>query len=306
MGVIHAQEIPYNYTPEKPQYRNPDSKFYADTTVNKKRTWAVCGLAFGTYGAVYTGLGAAWYANQATSSFRWFEDLDEWKQVDKTGHVLGGYLGSAYTIRMMKWAGHKKSTAVWVGGLTGFLMVNTIEVFDGFSPAYGASPSDIGFNALGSLTAVANELLWNEQRLQWKISYHPTDWHLQRPDLLGTGVERLVKDYNGHTFWMSARVHSFLPEGKFKQIYPRWLNVAVGYGAEGLIGGWGDPDPAVQAAIREREYRQFYLSFDIDLSMIKTKSPFLDFLLGTINFIHIPMPALEMSRKGVRFRPVFM
>jgi hypothetical protein len=75
------------------------------------------------------------------------------------------------------------------------------------------------------------------------------------------------------------------------------LNLAVGYGGEGMTGGyfiepWG--------AIHSREYRQFYLGLDIDLSNIKTRIGFLDAALGVLNMVRIPMPALEFSKKGVK------
>ena len=81
-------------------------------------------------------------------------------------------------------------------------------------------------------------MLWAEQRIQVKVSYHPTGYADARPDLFGDKYTKYLKDYNGHTGWLSFRVHSFLPDSKFKQKYPRWLNLAVGYGANGLLGGY--------------------------------------------------------------------
>ena len=43
----------------------------------------------------------------------------------------------------------------------------------------------------------------------------------------------MLKDYNAQTYWFSANLKSFFPEIKFTA----WLNVAVGYGAEGMFGG---------------------------------------------------------------------
>ena len=56
--------------------------------------------------------------------------------------------------------------------------------------------------------------------------------------------------------------------------------------------------------IDAREYRQIYLSLDIDLSQIKTRKPWLKFLLGSINLIKLPMPALRYDRNGFRAIPL--
>ena len=42
--------------------------------------------------------------------------------------------------------------------------------------------------------------------------------------------------------------------------------------------------------------RQYYLSLDIDLTRIKTKSEFLNILFNLVGFIKIPMPTLEYNK----------
>jgi hypothetical protein len=56
-----------------------------------------------------------------------------------------------------------------------------------------------------------------------------------RPNVLGENfLQQTLKDYNGQTYWLSINVASFLSDDTR---FPKWLNVAVGYGADGLIGG---------------------------------------------------------------------
>ena len=76
--------------------------------------------------------------------------------------------------------------------------------------------------------------------------------------------------------------------------FPKWLNVAFGYGAEGML--YGETKSTNQFA--QNPYRQFYLSLDLDLTKIKTNSKFLKTLFSTINFIKIPAPTLEFDSKG--------
>ena len=268
-----------------------------DTTFNAKRcTYAISGVALGA-GAMYTYLGAVWYEGIPRGRFKWFNDFHEWKQMDKMGHALGAYQESRAMISLLKWSGVKRNKVILWGGLTGLLLQSPIEIFDGFSPKWGASWGDLIFNASGSALAIGNELLWDEQRIQLKFFFFPSEYPNKYPAKLGyTFGEKLFKDYNGQSYWLSFRVHSFLPEGRFKELYPKWLNLSVGYGAKGLIGGY-DQEPV--SVINEREYRRWLVSLDIDLANIKTKSAFLRTLLGAANVIRLPLPALEFNRNGV-------
>jgi hypothetical protein len=80
------------------------------------------------------------------------------------------------------------------------------------------------------------------------------------------------------------------------------LNVAAGYGADGMIGGYSNPPLAdgFGNPLAFERYRQFYLSLDIDLTRIKTRSPFLKAALMAFGFIKIPAPALEFNKYGVK------
>lgn len=302
--LIAQHDLPYNYRPEKPAYKNPDSWLIPDTVPNKKRLIPVAAISVGGYALAYGGMALAWYQDFPRTKFHFFDDNHEWAQIDKMGHALGGYQGARGMIQLLKWGGLDRKRTALYGGLTGFLALVPVEVLDGFAEKWGASWGDLVADFAGGALAAGNELLWSEQRIQLKISYHPTKYADLRPDLFGDKITKYVKDYNGHTTWLSFRLHSFLPESKFKKRYPRWLNLAVGYGANGLLGGY---EQGLTPAIREREYRQYYLAFDIDLSYIKTKSAFLDFLLGVVNFIHLPSPTLEFNSKhGFRWHWLYM
>jgi hypothetical protein len=80
--------------------------------------------------------------------------------------------------------------------------------------------------------------------------------------------------------------------------FPKWLNLAVGYGAEGMITGQDRLVNTVFLPEKER-FRQFYLSVDVDLSRIETKSHFLKTVFSVFNTIKIPAPALEINTKGI-------
>lgn len=280
-----------------------DSSIYQHKLLpNKKRKNWVNSIAIGGYSSMMLYMGTVWYANEDLSKFHFFNDMHEWKQIDKFGHVLGAFHQSRIMIDLYAWAGVPKKKALLLGSMAGFVAQSSIEVFDGFGESWGASIPDVAANLTGSALAFMNYQLWNEPRIQLKMSYIPSHY-TENPDfdyLFGSNFpERLLKDYNGQTYWLSFRVHSFLPEGRFKSFYPRWLNLAIGYGANGLEGGY-DRDPIEQ--IQSREYRQYYLSLDIDLSNIHTKYGFLNSLFSFVNMVRIPLPVLQVDKHGVGFR----
>ena len=135
--------------------------------------------------------------------------------------------------------------------------------------------------------------------------FNPTSKYAQyRPNVLGKNFqESLLKDYNAQTYWLSANIASFL---KKDTKFPRWLNVAFGYGGDGMIGGTSNPmtDAAGNSLPVFNRSRQYYLSLDVELSRIKTKYPFLNTLFKTIGFIKFPAPALEFHQiEGLKAHP---
>src|SRR5690606_26751805 len=121
--------------------------------------------------------------------------------------------------------------AILYGGLTGIILQTPIEIFDGFQADYGASVGDAIANTVGSAAVVAQELAWREVRIMPKFSFQTTRYAAERPNVLGhTLAEQALKDYNGQTYWLSVNVGDFLKE---ESKYPKWLSIAVGYGAQG-------------------------------------------------------------------------
>lgn len=271
------------------------------TTYSPKRMRWVAGISAAGYTATMGSVYALWYAKEPRCPFHWFDDSHEWKQVDKIGHAYSAYQQSRIGIQAMKWTGISRKKAIWIGGMYGILMQHPIEYFDGLMCKYGASSADLIANTAGSAMAITQELLWNEQRIDFKFSAHLTPYSAQRPDLLGKSFhERIMKDYNGQTYWLSANIYDFLGENAQKW-YPKWLCISIGYGAEGLIGGYQFPTPDV----KEREYRQWYLSLDVNLRKIKTRYKVLNEVIHAFNLLKIPFPAIEFSRKGIKGHAVY-
>jgi hypothetical protein len=148
------------------------------------------------------------------------------------------------------------------------------------------------------------QALWNEQRVKLKFSYTPGKYAALRPGTLGkTPLERLFKDYNAQTYWLSGNISSFRPA--LKKL--RWLNVAIGYGSDGMLGGFDNTYTSDGIFYDRRDvgrYRQWYLAPDVDWSRIKTKKKWLKTTFVLLNCLRFPSPALELSNNKLKFRPL--
>ena len=270
----------------------------------KQRQLLITGINVAGYGGSLIALNNAWYKDYAKTSFHLFNDSKEWLQMDKSGHAWGAYNASRGSTAMWEWAGLPHKKAVWIGGLSSVVYLTTIEFFDAYSAKWGWSWSDIGANMIGSGLFMGQEFLWNEQRIQFKFSFHPKKYDEpqleQRADeLFGKPwYERMLKDYNAQTYWFSANVKSLLPQSNL----PAWLNVALGYGADGMFGGfenkWKDKSGNEIIRFDIPRKRQFYLAPDIDFTKIKTKSKFLKTTFSLLNSFKCPAPSLMMDSKG--------
>lgn len=239
-------------------------------------------------GATLIGLNQIWYKDYPQSNFHFFNDNDQWLQIDKVGHFYSSYHLGRAGAELLQWSGASQKEQLLYGATIGFGFLTVVEVFDGFSQEWGASTGDIIANATGTALYVSQELLWNEQRITPKFSFHQTKFAQQRPETLGKSLnEQLLKDYNGQTYWLSFNIHSFTKDS----FVPKWLNLAIGYGGENML--YGSNSEALQNGIFQQEYRQFYLSLDIDLTKIETKSHFLKTFFSVFNTIKIPAPTLQ-------------
>ncbi len=253
--------------------------------------------AAGLYPLTMTWLYSQWYKDYPQSSFHFFNDNLEWQQMDKFGHVWDAYSIAKPLTHCYQWAGYDNNKATYYACGIAFLYQTTIEVFDGFSAEWGFSTGDLFCNTVGVALFGSQQLFWKEQRVTLKYSFHQTEFAKYRPELLGTNLaENILKDYNGLTYWLCVNPRSFLPENSR---FPKWLNIAIGFGADGMTGGKENPDMVNGMHIPQfRRLRQYYLALDLNLSKINTRYYFLNSIFRVINIVHIPAPAIEFSSIG--------
>ncbi len=246
-------------------------------------------------------LNNAWYSQYNTGKFHFFNDNSEWLQMDKAGHVFTTYQMGRLMMGAFDWAHFNKKQKLFIGGAIGLYYMTAIECFDGFSNGWGFSLGDETANILGAGLVISQEAYWNEQKILIKYSYAQSGLAQYNPELLGKNFyTQILKDYNGQTYWLSANPSSIF---KIGDKFPKWLNLAFGYSAYGMLGGHynnfvvEDEDGNVLNFERQR---RFYLSVDLDLTRIKTRSKVLKKVLSAFNMLKFPAPALQFSNKGVR------
>ncbi len=295
-------------------------------SLHKGRFWTCAGLGAALYGTASYGLYHAWYKDFELTKFRTFDDSREWMGMDKAGHLMTAYNQSDIAFRGLRWTGMARRPSIWMAAGVGSLLQATVEIMDAHSAKWGFSWYDIGFNTLGVGAFVGQELAWQEQRIRFKISnarpaypdyvVFPADggpgMSLQEraDELFGESYgEAFLKDYNGQIIWASVNLEAFMGDAETNWM-PPWLNLAGGFSARNLFGGYSNGWNTNGYAYRlepdlfPRQW-ELYLSLDVDLDRIPTERRFLRTLLGMLNWIKIPAPALEIRQGGsIRFRPL--
>jgi hypothetical protein len=320
-------------------------KFSTDTLTRKQKALRKS-ILLGSMGAYTAGsltlLDIIWYRPYQSSGFHFFNDNPQWCQMDKWGHgfstyntsrlIMGamdwaGFETSPFKVGIgnfstggLKWAGFSERESIIIGQAFGLLYLTSVEVMDGFSKQWGFSWGDEAADVVGGFAFSLQQYYWAEQRILLKFSDHSTNFPQYRPNLLGTNwVEQIIKDYNGQTYWVSISPGSFM---KKESKFPKWINIALGYGGTNMISGRNNtivypdgttaPDPVHnQTEVISKNgdinyfyrYRKYYVSLDVDLTKIKTKSRVLKTAFSIFNCFKVPFPTLEFDsqHRGANF-----
>jgi hypothetical protein len=290
IGLIFVLFFPFVVKAGKTEIKTDTTK------INKKVIYKSVALT-GAYtaGSIYI-LGKTWYKDKEKVPFHYYNDNRGYLQVDKFGHMFGSYVYSYIGYRGLQKIGVPNKEALIFGSTMGFVMQLPIEIMDGIHQGYGFSWGDIAANTMGSVLVLGQELIFNEQLVKYKFSYWETVYSKNSNGYFGqTTIDRLLNDYNGHTYWFSMPLNIF----GYKKQLPEWLNFAVGYGANGIYGEFENILSYNGVIIPETErYRQYLLSLDVDWTKIKTNSGFLKVLFQALTFVKLPFPALEYNSKG--------
>lgn len=240
-----------------------------------------------------------WYHDKKRVPFHFYNDFKGWNQVDKLGHFYVSYLESNVGYSILKKFNFSEKKALYFGGFQGLILETPIEFLDAYYQGWGFSVSDLVANTLGSVFFIMQQKIFNEQIIKPKLSFSKSIYASEANGLLGKKslISQFVYDYNGYTYWFSFSPKKIF---KFKKV-PKWLNLAIGYGANGMLGEFENKSMYKGEEIPSfKRYRQFYLSLDIDFSKIRTKSKFVNKIFDGLSYIKIPLPTLELSNKKMK------
>lgn len=240
----------------------------------------------------YVALDHSWYRDFPRSKFHLFDDSHEWMQVDKCGHAFTAFQLSSALTDIYQWSGQSRNRALLLGSATSMLYMSSIEMLDARSAGWGFSWSDMIANCSGVFLHAAQEKFFHSSSLQLKFSYTPSEFARENPEVLGRNFQqRLLKDYNAQTYWLSYNMSAMT---SVYADFPRWLNVAFGYGATKMLHAKND----VYSVNNFQPTREFYLSFDADLNRVRCKKVWVKRWLRCLSFIKLPSPTLEIQNDG--------
>ena len=251
----------------------------------------ISGVAATAYVGSIWALSEIWYEDQRRDNFHFFNDNNEWMQMDKAGHFYSGYHISRASADILQSLKVDSTKSLYYGALAGFMLLLPIEVLDGYSDDYGASYGDVIANGAGSLLFLGQELLFQAPVIKPKFSFHRTGYPAYRKELLGENLsQQVVKDYNGQTYWLSVDMDKM-----FRQ-WPPWLNLAIGYGANDMVSA--SNESSISRGFNP--YRQWFISLDPDLTFLYGENKWLNGLIYVLDLVKIPAPTIELSEGNLK------
>lgn len=288
-------------------YHNPDLKDSSDiytadsltsgpvvpeNRISLSRFGAVCGASMAVLGGIYYRMKTAWW-NDGNSKFHFYYNYTYTDNVDKVGHLYGGILFTECFGVGLRWAGFDEGSSLLYGGIFSTLVYTGIELKDGYAREWGFDPLDLGFSVIGAFYPFAQNKISFLQNFDFKYSYFPSNTaYYKNMNQESRNNQFFNDDYEGQTFWLTANIKNLLP-GNINSFIPDFLNIACGVSVENL----GDSP---------NMHRVFVIAPDIDLTkLFKPDDGFLKELLNLLNYIHFPLPAIQVS-PGFKGYPIYL
>ena len=255
-------------------------------SIVKRNTRIVAGSHAVIYGGTMVGLNRLWFKDCQWIGMHTINDNGDWLQMDKLGHTTTSYHTCLFGDESMRLAGLDSKRSALYGGAFSLLFMTTIELMDSGYEDWGFSWGDMAADVSGIALYTAQQLLWDEQRINLKYSFHPTEYAQYNPEELGHNlISQALKDYNGITIWAAFNIKELFLDSESS--FPEWITVDLGYGAKGMVA----PQPTADFD----RVRQFYLAPGIDLAKLPVENRYLKATLRLLSFIKLPMPALEYN-----------
>ncbi len=255
---------------------------------------AVGGTFVGGNLGLYEYFRRAWWSGQKAPFFLNYDWDGNFRDQDKLGHMLGGYLLSEGGRELLEAAclSEKKATLWAVAYAAAFQL--QIELWDGTQARYGFSPPDLLFNTIGQGLSLSHAFVPPMRAVMPTISYHRTQALKNTQSGSIPGDLRPTVDYSGQTYWLSVDVDTLLP-ARARRLWPDLLRLSIGHTITDFI------DPRTGADIRAQ--RRIMLTLDIDPLKLPGRAPWWVTVKKGLRHYHFPSPALEFRSSGVRGVP---
>ena len=266
----------------------------------KKNNTVFSSIAIGASASSFIALNTLWYKDYPKSNFHFFNDSKEWMQIDKCGHAFTSYQLGRNFYNTLQTSPSNRNRNIFLGGASGLIYLTSIEILDGKSAQWGFSKSDMLANTFGYFLFASQEYFLQQQFISLKFSYQKSVFANMRPETFGRNFQqRLLKDYNGQTYWLSAPLS--LNSSNTKR-FTRWLCISFGYSIDENLYA----DNNINSVNNFHATREFFFSFDADLNRIEWRRKWMKKIASVINFIKIPSPTIGIRSDGkVKLYPVY-
>jgi len=210
--------------------------------------------------------------------------------VDKIGHTYTSHFYFHTLHNLMKWGGYDESTDLWVSSIIPAVYALSIEIGDGFS-SFNFSPDDLGFNLLGVGYGLLQVKVpfFNNFKIKW--SYFPS------ASRLNSFKHPFSDDYDDHIYWLAINVHDLLPE-QAATYWPRFLNIALGYGGKNISVDLLNSGPML---------RKFAIALDYNIPTIPLDGDTWEAVKNIVDLFHFPAPGVRfVETEPAEFKPVLL
>ena len=263
----------------------------AQQKIDRGKALMIGGTSVAAIGGLYAYFHQVWWRGETQRfHFDFNRDLRYANNLDKMGHVMGGLMTADAYVDACRWIGMTEKKSVWwaFGMSTGLQAI--IEVKDGFSPTYGFSVLDITTGAAGALMPMMKQKFSFMKHIDLKFSYwqRSQKYFDARAGIILSVPAFHIDDYINQTYWLSTNLRYLL--GEKEPWVPDWLNLSIGWGIDANSWNTNPADPGTGGK------PELYLAPDIDLvRLFKPKKPFWRLTLKRLNYLKVPMPALQIT-----------
>ena len=216
--------------------------------------------------------------------------------VDKTGHFYTSYFYFNALYEFMDWGGFDEQTTIITSIAIPAFYALSIELNDGFT-FFSFSGYDLMANMAGIGYGVLQRQFPVLQNFKFKWSYYPSGTIPLDNKFI------IANDYDGHIYWLTMDVHGLLPS-EMKNYWPKFLNLAVGYGAKNVshrnawLGEINSSGPKL---------RKFTVSLDYNLGSFDIDNDFLSAARNIVDYFHFPAPGIrKIEHKKTEFKPLLI